>query len=329
MKRLIRAFAVAIALASLTTTAGAYNITVEPLPADGGYAVEISGGELMYSGTLTVSYEPDTFKLSDCRAGELLSGAMAALNKNFRDSAVRISWVSADGIPADGILLTLSGTGGVPVIESLKITDAEGKTIPNDENAEIINSENEPPEQVSPPETVQRPASTPVEPNPVQSGMTMAEREKGVIALQIGNRTAVYDGHTAKIDPDNEKVVPYITNGRTLVPIRFIAETLGAQVQWLEDTREALIVRGQTTVKLKIGGDKYTVNGVEYTSEAPTEIRRNRTFVPMRFVAEALGEDVYWDDDSRIAIISPSGEPWQPERKAEQDALADIQLLLI
>jgi hypothetical protein len=347
MKRLVQTLAVILALAAFTATATAYHIAVEPLPT-GGYAVEISGDELMYSGTLTVSYDPDTFKMRDCRAGDLLSGAMVALNKNFRSDAVRLSWVSADGIPTDGTLLTLMGTGdGKPVIESLKITDADGEAISSDQNAEIVGSENAPPEQDTLPEhaglleTIQSPAAiTPAAPkpgtapemdtgqNPITSEMTKTEREKGVIVLQIGNSIAVHDGHTAKIDPDNEEVVPYIANERILVPIRFIAETLGAQVEWLEDTREALIVRDQTTVKLKIGGNKYTVNGVEHTSDAGTEIRQNRTFVPMRFVAETLGEDVYWDAENRLAIISSADNPWQPERKAEQDALADIQLLL-
>jgi hypothetical protein len=61
------------------------------------------------------------------------------------------------------------------------------------------------------------------------------------IELQIGNNNAVVDGQTTQIDPNNPDVVPYISEGRTLCPMRFVAENLGAtgpnDIKWYGDTK--------------------------------------------------------------------------------------------
>jgi len=43
------------------------------------------------------------------------------------------------------------------------------------------------------------------------------------------------------IDPSNPNVVPEITNSRTMVPLRFVAESLGCEVEWLPDTKSIRI----------------------------------------------------------------------------------------
>jgi minor extracellular serine protease Vpr len=57
------------------------------------------------------------------------------------------------------------------------------------------------------------------------------------ISLWIGQNTARVNGKAVMIDPSNPKVVPEIINGRTMVPLRFVAETLGCSVEWLPDTK--------------------------------------------------------------------------------------------
>ena len=52
------------------------------------------------------------------------------------------------------------------------------------------------------------------------------------IGMQIGNSTAVVNGYVMNIDPDNPKVVPEIINSRTMLPLRFVTEKLGCDVQW-------------------------------------------------------------------------------------------------
>ena len=61
------------------------------------------------------------------------------------------------------------------------------------------------------------------------------------IGMQIGNSTAVVNGYVMNIDPDNPKVVPEIINSRTMLPLRFVAEKLGCDVQWDGTTKTITI----------------------------------------------------------------------------------------
>ncbi|MGB9794689.1 copper amine oxidase N-terminal domain-containing protein [Caldisericum exile] len=61
------------------------------------------------------------------------------------------------------------------------------------------------------------------------------------IMLQIGNANALVNGNNKLIDPQNLKVVPEIINGRTMLPLRFVAESLGADVHWDGTTRTITI----------------------------------------------------------------------------------------
>jgi Copper amine oxidase N-terminal domain len=66
-------------------------------------------------------------------------------------------------------------------------------------------------------------------------------RDGKKIQLQIGNKDAIIDGEVVQIDPNNPEVVPFITEGRTLCPMRFVAENLGAtgpdDIRWYGDTK--------------------------------------------------------------------------------------------
>lgn len=107
-----------------------------------------------------------------------------------------------------------------------------------------------------------------------------------------------YDG-----EPVNCDVAPYIKDGRTLAPIRAILERFGMTVTWDQDTRTATAVKGDITIKVVCGSNIAYVNGVEKPLDVPAEITRGRTFVPVRFFAEALGLDVDWNQYTKTVII--------------------------
>ncbi|SHH31387.1 Copper amine oxidase N-terminal domain-containing protein [Anaerosphaera aminiphila DSM 21120] len=99
----------------------------------------------------------------------------------------------------------------------------------------------------------------------------------------------------------------YVKNNRTLVPIRFISESLGYEVEWDEDDREITIEKGNTEIELKVGSTKVEVNNVEKTIEVAPEINQNRTFVPIRFIAENFGVNVEWDSANYIVLLNTDG----------------------
>lgn len=104
----------------------------------------------------------------------------------------------------------------------------------------------------------------------------------------------------------------YVQDGssRTLVPIRFITENIGAAVTWDNDLKEATIVMDEKTIVLKANSSSALVDGVPYTlpNEVPVKLMGvgtdYRTLVPIRFVSEQLGLNVDWMQDTRTVTIS-------------------------
>ncbi|MDN5322999.1 MAG: hypothetical protein PWQ67_1453, partial [Clostridia bacterium] len=92
-------------------------------------------------------------------------------------------------------------------------------------------------------------------------------------------------------------VPPTIINNRTMVPVRLIAETLGADVNWIDETR---------TVEIILKGKKLSLVIGENLPEMDTSatIVNNRTLVPLRYVSENLGANVMWFPSTRkIEIV--------------------------
>jgi len=165
----------------------------------------------------------------------------------------------------------------------------------------------------------------------VEPVITKAQRLQNTIALQIGNYGAAANGALVSIDPDNPAVRPYIDdNDRTMMPVRFVAERLGAVVEWNGQTNQVTIRSSDRTIVMTIGSKTYTVNGVVHTMDTEPIIVQgwNRTVVPIRFVSEALGRAVEWDAVNQLVLITDSAEPWQKEREAEQQATQSILFVI-
>lgn len=102
---------------------------------------------------------------------------------------------------------------------------------------------------------------------------------------------------------------PFIENGRTLVPMRAFFESLGADVDWDGETRTVTGIRSGIEVKLQIGSTKANVNSQEKILDVPAKIISGRTFIPLRFVGEALGEKIEWEGATRtIRVASGSND---------------------
>ena len=99
-------------------------------------------------------------------------------------------------------------------------------------------------------------------------------------------------------------VLPQVTDGRTLVPLRAIFEALGAEVSWDAGTQTVTGTKGNTTVVLPIGSTSPTVNGQVVAIDVPGTVVNGRTLVPLRFVAESFGVHVNWDAENRQITIT-------------------------
>ena len=99
------------------------------------------------------------------------------------------------------------------------------------------------------------------------------------------------------------ETAPVVQNGRVLVPMRDIFESLGATVNYSPLTREIAAVRGGTTVRLALGSRNATLNNVPVTLDVPANAVNGRTLVPLRFVSEAMGANVAYNPSNRLVSI--------------------------
>jgi len=134
-------------------------------------------------------------------------------------------------------------------------------------------------------------------------------KPRTIIRLQIGNLMAVVNDETVMLD-----LAPFIENGRTLVPLRFVAETFGAEVGWDPVEERITITLGDKVVVLWIGKKEALIDGERYYLDVPPkvieipEIGGGRTVVPLRFVSEAFGAKVEWDPELQIITITYPGD---------------------
>lgn len=123
-------------------------------------------------------------------------------------------------------------------------------------------------------------------------------------ALSIGSAGAaslVVDGAAVPSD-----VSPVVVDGRTLVPVRALFESLGATVDWDETTQTVTATKKNTVVSMQIGSTAASVNGAAQVLDVPAQTIEGRTMVPARFAAESLDARVLWDNNTQSAyIITP------------------------
>lgn len=125
--------------------------------------------------------------------------------------------------------------------------------------------------------------------------------EKAVV-LQIDQKNAIVNDEIKALD-----VPAQIVNSRTLVPVRFMSEAFGASVDWNGETRTVTLKTADgTEIVIVIDSAVIRINHEMKTIDVPAQIISDRTMLPLRVVAEALGKEVYWNGDSRLIILSPT-----------------------
>lgn len=136
---------------------------------------------------------------------------------------------------------------------------------------------------------------------PVEESATLTAKWVGVsraLIMTIDSKVASAFGKTVEND-----VAPIIVKNRTMLPARFVAENLGAKVEWNAAKRQATITGNGVTIVLTIDSTTATVNGKAVTLDSPAFIQNDRTYTPVRFIAEALGAQVEWNATTRQAVI--------------------------
>ncbi|MDD2225230.1 MAG: copper amine oxidase N-terminal domain-containing protein [Candidatus Shapirobacteria bacterium] len=137
--------------------------------------------------------------------------------------------------------------------------------------------------------------------------------DQGVsMVLQIDNSayfvSSAGDSVEAGVWKKND-TAPVIINNRTMVPLRLISETLGADVNWNSETNSITVKKDNKEINVQIGSDLMLINDQKSTKEItldspPVVDQNNRTLVPVRAIAEAFEKSVIWDQATNSIFIN-------------------------
>lgn len=158
------------------------------------------------------------------------------------------------------------------------------------------------------------------------ASITLAIGPNGQITVDFYNaQTGKYENavaETVKLTlngaPLAGDVPAMIRNDRTMIPVQLVSQALSAQVLWVQDTRQVIVLKGSDTIVLTIGSATAQVNGkqVPLPSGVPATLAQyqgaDRTMVPLLFISEQLGAQVTWDQATYTAAITAS-VPTAPE----------------
>ncbi len=123
------------------------------------------------------------------------------------------------------------------------------------------------------------------------------------VILIPGYSAALLKGERVLIDEDNAKVVPLVINSRTMLPVRFIAQSFGFSVFWDEEAKTVSLIKNDKQVKVTLNEKAIDINGESIISDTPALSIEGRTMLPLRILCEkVLGKQVFWDNSGLIVI---------------------------
>lgn len=124
-----------------------------------------------------------------------------------------------------------------------------------------------------------------------------AERAEAELAKTRAKVTL--DGN--RIDTEN---LARVVNGRTMIPVRCLAEQMGADVSYDSTLKAARIVRAGVEIIMPIGSKTCTVNGEPFQMDVAPYIENGRTMIPARYVSELFGQSIQWVSETRTAAVT-------------------------
>jgi len=135
--------------------------------------------------------------------------------------------------------------------------------------------------------------------------------KKAVLSLAVSAALVVTalpaHGHAAEGDAPTVINGGILQNNRTLIPLRLVAEHLGASVDWNSQTKTVTIAQDGLSIKLTVNSDRIVVNDTELVIDVPVTQQYGSTYVPLRFVSQALGADVEWSQSAKQATVLYKG----------------------
>lgn len=146
---------------------------------------------------------------------------------------------------------------------------------------------------------------------------TKARLDRSIV-MMLEDPYAYVDTIRKPIDTDAAGTKPMVVNDRVLVPVRFVSENFGAEIQWDEKNSTATLLYGSKTLQVTAGSSRMMVDQTPVTLDVPATLTGTRMYLPLRALSEALDREVFYDDRGLI-IISEKGNVF--DKTADQSLL--------
>ncbi len=127
------------------------------------------------------------------------------------------------------------------------------------------------------------------------------DEETFVLRIGSGDISVKKGQEEKKITID---VAPYIYNGSTMIPLRGLLEEMGASIGWDGETQKITVNANIGKMVFGIEDDAVYINNIRYNTPVAPQITDSRTFIPLRFISENLGYNVYWNGETQEIRIS-------------------------
>ena len=126
------------------------------------------------------------------------------------------------------------------------------------------------------------------------------------VIFLVDQRTYLNNGENKFAD-----VAPFIQYGRVNVPVRYLGYALGIpeeKIDWDGETQTVVFNTDTEVIKFTVGEKWMTVNNEKREMDVAPVAQQDRVFVPARWLAEAMGYEVGWDEEARAILVGPPGD---------------------
>lgn len=140
-------------------------------------------------------------------------------------------------------------------------------------------------------------AAADIYPGPLPDGSTAIQLCPGKSDFGVNGKSFAMDASPIRLE------------NRLLLPVKYVAEPLGAATAWKQEEQKVTVTLNKTIIELWIGRNKARINGVETMIDPnnpnvkPVIVPPGRTMLPLRFLGEALGCEVKWDQTLQQATL--------------------------
>jgi hypothetical protein len=132
--------------------------------------------------------------------------------------------------------------------------------------------------------------------------------------FSIGSSTYSVNGQQYNMD-----AAPYVENGRTMLPVKYVAEALGVpdnNIMYDQSSQRVTIINSNQVIQLTIGSTTMILNGTPITMDTAPEISSDRTYLPVAWLAQALGATISWNASTQQVTVVTGDSPQQATASA-------------